>query len=167
MLGRQRNPCERAPDMTEFTAPDPGFARRVRASFERQTVMDLIGARLTRVEPGLVEIELPYRRDLCQQHGFFHAGVTSTIADSAGGYAGFTLFPADASVLTVEFKINLLAPADGELLRAVGRVVKPGRTLTVTEVEVYAVKDGGAKACARMAQTLICLAGRPDMPQAG
>jgi len=153
--------------MPEFTAPDPDFAQRVRASFERQSIMDLIGARMTRVEPGLVEIELPYRRDLCQQHGFFHAGVTSTIADSAGGYAGFTLFPADASVLTVEFKINLLAPADGELLRAVGRVVKPGRTLTVTEAEVFAVKDGRQKACARMAQTLICLAGRPDMPQAG
>lgn len=150
-----------------FQAPDPDYATRVRASFDRQSIMGLIGARLTRVEPGEVEIELPFRADLCQQHGFFHAGVTSTIADSAGGYAGFSLFPADASVLTVEFKINLLAPADGDLLRAVGRVVKPGRTLTVTEAEVLVVKDGVAKACARMAQTLMCLAGRPDMPQAG
>lgn len=150
-----------------FQVPDPDFARRVRASFGRQSIMGLIGARLTRVEPGEVEIELPFRDDLCQQHGFFHAGVTSTIADSAGGYAGYTLFAADASVLTVEFKINLLAPADGDLLRAVGRVVKPGRTLTVTEAEVSVVKDGKEKACARMAQTLMCLAGRPDMPQAG
>ena len=151
----------------DFQAQDPDFAQRVRASFERQTVMGLIGARLSRVEPGLVAIELPFRDDLCQQHGFFHAGVTSTIADSAGGYAGYSLFPADASVLTVEFKINLLAPADGDLLRAVGRVVKPGRTLTVTEAEVSVVKDGREKLCARMAQTLMCLAGRPDMPQAG
>jgi len=158
--------------MPPFTTPslqaqDPDFARRVRASFDRQTIMGLIGARLTRVEPGEVEIELPFREDLCQQHGFFHAGVTSTIADSAGGYAGFSLFPADASVLTVEFKMNLLAPADGDLLRAVGRVVKPGRTLTVTEAEVVVVKEGVEKACARMAQTLMCLTGRPDMPQAG
>lgn len=152
---------------SSFQAPDPDYATRVRASFDRQSIMGLIGARLTRVEPGEVEIELPFRADLCQQHGFFHAGVTSTIADSAGGYAGFSLFPADSSVLTVEFKINLLAPADGELLRAVGRVVKPGRTLTVTEAEVLVVKNGAEKACARMAQTLMCLAGRPDMPQAG
>ena len=153
--------------MPEFTAADPGFAQRVRASFGRQTIMELLGASMTRVEPGEVEIELPFRADLCQQHGFFHAGVTSTIADSAGGYAAFTLFPADASVLTVEFKVNLLAPADGERLRALGRVVKPGRTLTVTEVEVFAVKGGREKNCARMSQTLICLQGRPDMPQAG
>lgn len=150
-----------------FQAQDSGFAQRVRASFDRQSIMGLIGARLTRVEPGEVEIELPFRDDLCQQHGFFHAGVTSTIADSAGGYAGYSLFPADASVLTVEFKINLLAPADGDLLRAVGRVVKAGRTLTVTEAEVSVVKDGQEKACARMTQTLVRLAGRPDMPQAG
>jgi len=153
--------------MPEFLAKDPEFAQRVRASFDRQTIMGLIGARLTGVEPGVVEIELPFREDLCQQHGFFHAGVTSTIADSAGGYAGFSLFPAEASILTVEFKINLLAPADGDLLRAVGRVVKPGRTLTVTEAEVTVTKNGTEKACARMTQTLMCLAGRQDMPQAG
>lgn len=153
--------------MPAFTPKDPDFARRVRDSFGRQSVMELIGARLVRVEPGEVEIELPFRADLCQQHGFFHAGVTSTIADSAGGYAGFSLFPADASVLTVEFKINLLAPADGDLLRAVGRVIKPGRTLTVTEAEVTVVKGGVEKACARMAQTLMCLSGRPDMAEAG
>lgn len=153
--------------MSAFTPKDADFAARVRASFARQTVMDLIGARLVRVAPGEVEIELPFRADLCQQHGFFHAGITSTIADSAAGYAGYSLFAADASVLTVEFKINLLAPADGELLRAVGRVVKPGRTLTVTEAEVSVVKNGTEKPCARLSQTLMCLAGRPDMPQAG
>ncbi len=153
--------------MSAFLPKDPDFAARVRVSFARQGVMALIGARLSRVEPGLVEIELPYRADLCQQHGFFHAGITSTIADSAGGYAAFSLFPADASVLTTEFKINLLAPAEGELLRAVGRVVKPGRTLTVCEVEVLALKAGAARPCAKLLQTLMCLEGRPDMPLTG
>lgn len=153
--------------MQVFAPKDPDFARKVHDSFARQTVMGLIGARLDRVDAGEVEIALPYRSDLCQQHGFFHAGVTSTIADSAAGYAGFSLFPADSSVLTVEFKINLLAPADGDLLRAVGRVVKPGRTLTITEAEVFIVKEGEEKICAWLTQTLMCLAGRPDMPQAG
>ncbi|MFQ5775980.1 MAG: PaaI family thioesterase [Kiloniellaceae bacterium] len=148
--------------MSAFAPKVPDFAARVRASFARQNIMDLIGARLTRVEPGLVEIELPFRDDLTQQHGFFHAGVTGAIADSAGGYAGFTLFPAGASVLTVEYKMNLLAPADGELLRAVGRVLKPGRTLTVCDVEVFAEKDGTERLCAKMLQSLIALHGRPD-----
>ena len=156
-----------SPEKPRFQAADPAFAERVRASFDRQSVMTLLGARLRRVEAGEVVIELPFRDDLCQQHGFFHAGVTSTIADSAGGYAGFSLFPADASVLTVEFKMNLLAPADGDLLRAQGRVIKPGRTLTVTEAEVVVVKDGRERPCAHMVQTLMCLQGRPDMPAAG
>jgi len=148
--------------MTAFTPADPDFEARVRDSFSRQSIMDLIGARLTRVAPGLVEIALPYRADLCQQHGFFHAGATSTIADSAGGYAAFSLFPADASVLTAEFKINLLAPADGERLRALGRVLKLGRTLTICEVEVFALKDGQEKLCAKLLQTLMTMHGRPD-----
>ena len=150
--------------MSVFTAPDPNFAERVRASFGRQGVMALIGATLARVEPGVVSIELPYRGDLTQQHGFFHAGVTSTIADSAGGYAGFTLFAADSSVLTVEYKINLIAPADGERLVATGRVKKPGRTLTVCDLEVEVLKGGRRTVCAVGMQTLICLAGRPDVP---
>ncbi len=140
-----------------YTPKDPDFEARVRDSFARQAIMDLIGARLSRVEPGLVEIELPYRADLTQQHGFFHAGITSTIADSAGGYAAYSLMPADASVLTTEFKINLLAPAEGELLRALGRVLKPGRLLTVCEVDVFALKDGTAKLCAKLLETLLCL----------
>ena len=153
--------------MSDFTAADADFAERVRDSFARQKIMSLIGAELTAVRPGEVEIELPFRDDLCQQHGFFHAGVTSTIADSAGGYAGFSLFPADASVLTVEYKINLIAPADGELLRAIGRVIKPGRTLTVCDLDVEVVKNGRAKRCATGLQTLMCLQGRADMPTAG
>ncbi len=148
--------------MSAYEPADPEFATRVRDSFGRQGVMDLIGASLTRVEPGLVEIVLPYRPELSQQHGFFHAGITSTIADSAGGYAAFSLFPADSSVLTVEYKINLTAPADGERLVAVGTVVKPGRTLTVCTFEVEAERNGTRKTCAVGQQTLICLAGRPD-----
>ncbi len=153
--------------MTGYQPPtlspkDPDFEARVRDSFSRQGIMELIGARLTRVEPGLVEIELPFRADLTQQHGFFHAGITSTIADSAGGYAAYSLMPAGSSVLTTEFKINLLAPADGEFLRARGRVVKPGRTLSVCDVDVFAFKDGRATPCAKLLETLMCLEGRPD-----
>lgn len=153
--------------MSDFQPGSADFEARVRASFGRQTIMGLIGARLGRIAPGEVEIELPFRGDLTQQHGFFHAGVTSTIADSAGGYAAFSLFPAEASVLTTEFKINLLAPADGELLRAFGRVIKPGRTLTICEVDVFVRKGGREKACARLLQTLICMSGKPDGPPAG
>lgn len=145
-------------------AADPGFEARVRASFGRQPAMKLIGAVLTRVEPGIATIELPYRADLSQQHGFFHAGMTAAIADSAAGYAAFSLFPAASSVLTVEFKINLIAPADGERLVATGRVKKPGRTLTICEFEIVAEKAGKATTCALGLETLICLAGRSDAP---
>ena len=145
-----------------FAPADADFAVRVRASFARQQVMGFIGARLSRVEPGLVEIELPYRAELTQQHGYFHAGITGTIADSAGGYAGYTLFPADSSVLTVEYKMNLLAPADGDRLVATGRVVKSGRTLTICELAVVAVKNGRTTDCAHGLQTLMCMQGRPD-----
>ena len=147
-----------------FTAADPDFAARVRASFARQGVMRLIGASIARVEPGAVDIELPFRADLTQQHGYFHAGITSTIADSAGGYAAYTLFPATSSVLTVEFKVNLVAPADGGRLVARGRVKKHGRTLTICELEVAAIKDGRERPCAYGLQTLICLDGVPDAP---
>lgn len=150
-----------------FKPPTPDFEARVRASFARQGAMGLIGAELTRVEPGLVVIELPFRGEISQQHGFFHAGMTSTIADTAGGFAGYTLFPADSSVLTVEFKINLIAPADGERLIATGRVKKPGRTLTICDLEVEVIKGGKRKTCALGLQTLMCLQGRADMPIAG
>jgi len=153
--------------MTGFTPANPDFEARVRDSFARQTVMELIGAQLTRVAPGEVEIELPFRADLTQQHGFFHAGMTSTIADSAGGYAAFSLFPADASVLTVEYKINLVAPAQGERLIALGRVIKPGRTLTICDLEVFALAEGARKLCAKGLQSIMRLDGRPDMPLAG
>ena len=124
--------------------------------------MRLIGARLLELRPGYCAIELPYRKDLTQQHGYVHAGIVSAIVDSAGGYAGFTLFPADASVLTVEYKLNLVAPAAGERLVAAAEVVKPGRTLAITRGEVYAEAEGKRTLCAIMQQTLMVLAGKPD-----
>jgi uncharacterized protein (TIGR00369 family) len=143
-----------------LTPADPGFERRTRESFSKQGAMAHLGATLERVEPGRVEIRMPFRPELSQQHGFFHAGMISTIADSAGGYAGFTLFPADAGVLTVEFKINLLAAADGELAIATGEVIRSGRTLTVCRLEAYVEKAGRRTHCATGMQTLMSLVGR-------
>lgn len=145
-----------------LAVPDPDFATRVRDSFSRQNAMAFIGARLIRVEPGLAEIELPYREELTQQHKYFHGGISTMIADSAGGYAAYSLFPATSSVLTVEFKISLLAPAAGEKLVALGRVVKPGRTLTITDLEVQAIRDGKATPVLKGLQTLICLHDKAD-----
>jgi len=153
--------------MSTFVPKDPAFESRVRASFARQKVMSLIGAELTRVVPGRVAIELAFRDDLTQQHGFFHAGIVGTIADSAGGYAAYTLMPAEASVLSVEYKMNLLAPADGERLVASGQVLRPGRTLTVCDLEVVVVKDGTRTVCARGIQTLICRDQGPRGAQPG
>lgn len=150
--------------MTGFEPLNADFEARTRESFARQGIMATLGAELTRVEPGLVEIVLPFRPALSQQHGFFHAGVTATIGDSAGGYAAFTLFPADATVLTVEYKINLLAPGDGERLRALATVFKSGRTLTVCDVAVHVEKNGRERPCAKLLQTLMRLDGRPDAP---
>ena len=147
----------------EFVPRDPDYAARVRSSFDRQGAMRLIGARLAEIGPGYCAIELPYRPDLTQQHGYVHAGIVSAIADSAGGYAGFTLFPSDASVLTVEYKLNLIAPAAGERLVAEAHVVKPGRTLAITRGEVYAETAGRRTLCAIMQQTLIVLSGKPDV----
>jgi uncharacterized protein (TIGR00369 family) len=142
--------------------PDRDYERRVRASFDRQGAMRLIGARLDEVGPGYCRIELPFRDDLTQQHGYIHAGIVSAIADSAGGYAGFTLFPADSNVLTVEYKLNLVAPAIGERLIAEAEVVKPGRTLAITRGEVYGERAGKRTLCAIMQQTLIVMAPASD-----
>lgn len=140
---------------------DPHFDSRIRASFGRQKAMVLIGARLSAVGPGAVEIALPFREDLTQQKGFVHGGIIGMIADTACGYAAYSLMPADCSLVTVEYKINILAPATGSLT-ARGAVVKPGRTLTIARAEVYA-EDG--KHIATMQQTLMMLAGRPDHPE--
>ena len=146
--------------MADFVPADPDFERRTRASFARQGAMAYLGAELERVEPGRVQIALAFRPELSQQHGFFHAGILSTIADTAGGYAGFTLFPADAGVLTVEFKINLLAAADGERATAIGEVVRVGRTLTVCRLDAFVDKGGRRTHCATGVQTLMSLIGR-------
>jgi uncharacterized protein (TIGR00369 family) len=149
----------------QFKPLNPDFAARVRASFNRQAAMALIGAELTVVEPGRVTIELPVRDDLGQQHGFVHGGVVGMIADSAGGYCAFTLMPAGASVLTVEYKINMLAPATGERLIARGEVLKPGRTLSIVRADVYGLASGKETLIAAMQQTLMVMHGMSDEPR--
>jgi uncharacterized protein (TIGR00369 family) len=139
---------------------DPAFESRVRASFAKQGVMGFLGAALDRVEPGRVQISLPYRPELSQQHGFFHAGIVATVADSAAGYAGLTLFPASAGILTVEFKINLLAAADGEAILAEGHVIRSGRTITVCRFDVLVRKGNRTTHCATGMQTVMCVIGR-------
>ena len=145
-----------------YTPPDPQYEEKVRASFAREAFMEFIGARLVEVRPGYCEIQVPYKRELTQQHGYFHAGVIGTLADNTGGYAAYTLMAADASVLTVEYKLNLLSPGEGELLIARGAVVKPGRTLTVCRSDVVVVKDGVEKLCAIAVVTLMQMAGKMD-----
>lgn len=135
-----------------YEAQDPGYESRVRRSFSEQRVMGLIGARLLIVEPGVVEIDVPMRDDLTQQDGFMHAGIVTTVLDSACGYAAYTLMPADSTVLSVEFKVNLLAPATGDLITARAEVKRSGKTLTVCTAD--AVADG--KICATMLATMIC-----------
>src|SRR5215212_7550139 len=121
---------------------NPTFAEDVKKSFAQQTIMALIGAELTRVEPGVIEITLPYRSDLAQHHGYVHAGIITTIADSACGYAAYTLMPPNSDVLAVEFKVNLLRPAKGEVFRARAEVIKSGRTLTVMRADVHTLNGG-------------------------
>ena len=135
----------------------------MRESFARQTVMTTIGATLRRVAPGEVDIELPVGPAVAQQHGFVHAGIVATIADSACGYAALSLMDPGTAVLTAEFKINLLAPAAGERLVARGKVVRAGRTLSVATAEVEAVSAAGAKVCAIMTATIMCVRDRPGL----
>src|SRR6266566_2069517 len=138
--------------------PNPSFAEDVARSFAQQPIMNLIGARLSLVEPCVVEITLPYRADLAQQHGYLHAGVVTTIADSACGYAAFTLMPADSNVLSVEFKVNLLRPAQGVEFVARAEVIKAGRTLTVVRADVFGIAENEEKELvATMQGTMICL----------
>jgi uncharacterized protein (TIGR00369 family) len=141
---------------------DPHVAERVRASFERQHAMHLIRATLPVVDHGRTEIHLPHWQGVEQQHGFVHGGVVGMIADSAAGYAAMTLVSPASSVLTVEYKMNLVAPADGEKLIARGQVVRPGRTLIVTRSEVFAVKDGRETLCALMQQTIMVMHGKGE-----
>ena len=142
---------------------DPHYAERVRASFGRQGAMTTIGAQLVCVEPGAVTIELPWAAGLTQQHGFLHAGIVAAALDSACGYAGSSLMPADAGVLTIEYKINLLAPAQGQRFRMTGQVLKPGRTISVSEGRAFAIDNGREKLIATMTATLMTITGRDDV----
>lgn len=148
---------------TNLQPQDPNYETRVRDSFARQAAMDTLGATLAEVAPGRVVITLPWAAHLTQQHGFLHAGMVSTALDSACGYAGFSLMLADAAVLTIEFKINLLAPAQGESFRMVGTVIKPGRTVTVAEGHAYALHQGKEKLVATMGCTLMTVLGRENV----
>ena len=143
-----------------FEPKDADYAQRVRDSFALQGAMGTIGASLGEIAPGKAEILLDWAPGLTQQHGFLHAGMVATALDSACGYAGFSLMDTDAAVLTIEYKINLLAPAKGQRFRMEGQVIKPGRTVTVTEGKAYAVHDGVEKLIATMGCTLMAVVGR-------
>jgi uncharacterized protein (TIGR00369 family) len=145
-----------------FAPANPDYAARVRDSFARQPFMELIGARITALAPGFCEIVVGHRRDLTQQHGFVHGGVLASIADSAAGYAAFSLMPAEATVLTVEYKLNILRPGEGEAMVARGRVLKPGRTLFVVQADVFARGAGKEEQVLASLQTLMRLDGRSD-----
>lgn len=145
---------------SEFSPRDPDFERRVRQSFERQRIMATMGATLTRVEPGCVEIAFSRHEEFVQQHGYLHAGVLATVADSACGYAALSLMPPGSAVLSVEFKVNLLAPASGSRFLARGRVVKPGRTVTVVWGEVVSVDGDEEKLVTTMVGTMMRVEGR-------
>lgn len=145
-----------------FEPRDPDWEAKVRASYAKQGAMGLIGAKLIDLRPGYCEIHLPWRADLTQQNGYFHAGIISTVVDTAAGYAGFTLMPPGSSVLSVEFKLNLLAPGDGELLIATGEVIKSGKTLVITRGEAYVVKGDKTTHCSTMQQTLMTMHGKAE-----
>ncbi len=149
--------------MPNFEPRDPDFKARVRNSFGRQAAMRTLGAVVNLVEPGEVEIEMPYRADLTQQHGFIHGGIVTAIVDSACGYAAFSLSAPDTAVLTVEYKVNFVAPAKGERLVARGEVVRPGATVTVCKGNVLAYEDGEEKLVATMLTTLMLMSNRPDL----
>lgn len=149
--------------MKGFKPQTPRFEERVRASFVKQGLMATIGARLLSITPGEVRIELPFRADLTQQHGYIHAGIVTSIVDSACGYAAYSLMPEDAEVLSVEYKINLLSPARGEKLVARGSVKRAGRNLTVCEGEVFAVSGGEEKLVAAMLATMMTIREQNDV----
>ena len=141
--------------MSEFKPMDPNYEARVRSSFEKQNVMKTIGAILTRVAPGEVVIELSYDASLTQQHGYLHAGIVTTVVDSACGYAAYTLMAPDSEVLTIEYKVNFMAPARGERFKGIGKVLRSGRTITVYSGDVVANENGKEEVVATMLATMI------------
>ncbi len=142
---------------TRFEPSDPDYQRKVQNSFARQGAMQALNITIERLEPGWIELKLPYQKAFTQQHGFLHAGIISTALDSACGYAAFSLMPKEAAVLSVEFKVNLLSPAKGDSFRVVGHVIKPGKTITVCQAEAYAYFDHQNKLIAQMAGTIMAV----------
>ncbi len=147
---------------SQFLPKFEGYRDKVLASFQRQRFMQLIDAELQDLKPGYCEILVPYNKSLTQQHGFFHAGVIGTVADNAAGYASFSLMEESSSILTVEFKLNLISPGDGEVLLGTSNVLKNGRTLTICRSEVFVIKNGAKKLCAASQSTLIELKNASD-----
>ncbi|OLS24224.1 MAG: 1,4-dihydroxy-2-naphthoyl-CoA hydrolase [Candidatus Heimdallarchaeota archaeon LC_3] len=145
-----------------FNPLDTNYKFKVRNSFQRQIFMSYLDAELVKVEPGYCEIHLDYREELTQQHGYFHGGVIGTLADNVGGYSAFTLTPKDSTVLSIEYKINLLNSGEGEKLIARGQVIKSGKNLTVCQADVFVVKNNLEKLCATALVTIITLHGKPD-----
>lgn len=153
--------------MTALQPRDPDFAAKVRESFARQPFAQLVGFHLERVEPGFAEFRLPLREEVTQQHGFAHGGVIATVADNAASYAAFSMMPPGSAPLTVEMKLNWLAPGQGEALIARGQVLKAGRTLIPAEAKVYAVDGGEETLVAQALVTVMCMTGRDDGKRAG
>ena len=144
--------------------PDPLFETRIRASFDRQPAMTTIGARLVRVAAGEVEIEMPFSAHITQQHGFIHGGILGTALDSACGFASLTLMSAESGILTIEYKLNLLAPGRGERFRFIGRVRKAGRTITLADADAIAIEASGReRLIATMTATEMTITGRDDV----
>jgi uncharacterized protein (TIGR00369 family) len=150
-------------ESSRFQPADDGYEARVRDSFGRQAAMETIGVAIERVEPGEVELSMPFNPAFCQQHGFLHAGTVTTVIDSACGYAAYSLMASDAAVLSVEFKINLLSPAKGERFFFIGRVVKPGRTISNVRGEAFAESNGQRKLIATMDGTMITIRDRDGL----
>lgn len=145
-----------------FVFEDPAFESKVLDSFSRQSFMQTLGAKLTKLAPGFCEITLPYSDSLTQQHKFIHAGAIGAIADSAAGYAAYSLAPENSSVLTTEFKINLLSPAKGDALVARAKIIKSGKTLKIAVSEVFAIGNGAEKLCAVLMGTIMIMREKPD-----
>jgi len=149
-------------EQPRFAAVDAEYESHVRESFARQGLMKHLGAELAILRAGQAEVHVPFQKEVTQQHGYFHAGVSGAIADTACGYAAYTLMPADSSVPTVEFKMNLLAPADGEKLVARARVLRSGRTLKICVADVFVQRNGAEIHCATMLATIMCMPGKSD-----
>ena len=149
--------------MSSQFKPGTGYKEKIIESFSRQGVMKTLNASILAIRPGEIELEFPYQSNFAQQHGFIHAGIVSTLLDTACGYAAFSLMPDNAAVLTIEFKVNLLSPAKGVRFRAVGKVRKPGKNITVTEGELYSHAKGGQKLVATMVATIMSVYDREDI----